>query len=219
MTGCHLSGGNTSTCKNRDAKSFILPSTFQLLKSTLWDGFETLPISGTRAGTRGSRCEMLRRLRHAVQGELRVAGHLRPRCKPFREEFPDVAGMVNLRCIGCALRKVIYHFSRHWASANAARKQSALAMRGTSGGSRWPGYALVELPSGDGRNGGAGWLGNELLFGPTQHGKLRLGEPGREDHWGFTKRPVGACSGKPWRLFSRLDRGKNRACVTACWRG
>ena len=30
---------------------------------------------------------------------------------------------------------------------------------------------------------------------------------------------MGECSGKPWRLFSRLDRGKNRACLTACWRG
>ena len=55
--------------------------------------------------------------------------------------------------------------------------------------------------------------------GSTRHESGWSGEPGGEGYWGFTKRPVGACSGKPWRLFSRLDRGKNRACLTACWRG
>ena len=52
MAGCHLSAGKTSRYKNRDAISFILPSTFQPLKSTLWDCLETLPIN--RASEHGN---------------------------------------------------------------------------------------------------------------------------------------------------------------------
>ncbi len=52
MTGCHLGNGKTRRYKNRDANSFILPSTFQSLKSTLGDGLETLPIN--RASEHGN---------------------------------------------------------------------------------------------------------------------------------------------------------------------
>ena len=52
MTGCHLSDDNTIGYKNRDANSFTLPSTFQSLKSTLWDCLETLPIN--RASEHGN---------------------------------------------------------------------------------------------------------------------------------------------------------------------
>ena len=52
MTGCHLSAVKAKRYKKLDAISFILPSTFQSLKSTLWDGLETLPIN--RASEHGN---------------------------------------------------------------------------------------------------------------------------------------------------------------------
>ena len=160
-----------------------MPSTFQSLKSMLWDGFETLPINGA-SGAVGAKCCGGYGMRC---GEIGRCWHFRPGCKPFRAELSDVAGMVNLRCAGCALRRAICHFGRPCASANIARRQSVLAVRWTFGGSRWPGYALVELPSGGGRNGGVGWLG----------------EPDGKGYWGFAERTASKHSGRPWRLISR----------------
>ncbi len=44
-TGFPVSAGKISRYTNLGSNSFILPSTFQSLKSTLWDGFEILPIN------------------------------------------------------------------------------------------------------------------------------------------------------------------------------
>jgi hypothetical protein len=50
--GFLVSVGKTRRYKKRDANSFILPSTFQSLKSTLWDGFGIFPIN--RASEHGN---------------------------------------------------------------------------------------------------------------------------------------------------------------------
>ena len=126
---CHLSAVKAKRYKQRDAISFILPSTFQSLKSTLRDSFEILPINWARAGKRGSRCEMLRLIRRSEMGTSGVDAKLRPRCKPFMAELSSVAGSGNLRCTGCTHREAICHFGRHSSRTDAARKQSALAVR------------------------------------------------------------------------------------------
>ena len=51
-TGFPVSAGKISRYKNLGSNSFILPSTFQSLKSTLWDCLETLPIN--RASEHGN---------------------------------------------------------------------------------------------------------------------------------------------------------------------